>query len=147
MKKQKGVSLIVLVITIIIIIILAGAVILNLSNNNPIDNANKAKIMQDMDTFKSDLALSISDKFLEENGNLSMTDINASTDTELIALIPSIVGTEYVDYLAVKEGKIVLKDELDSSSQDEAGSLSQEKKEIIKELLEIKVEITSKMIE
>ena len=37
---KKGISLIVLVITIIIIIILAGAVILNLSNKNPIDNAN-----------------------------------------------------------------------------------------------------------
>ncbi len=42
---KKGISLIVLVITIIVIIILAGAVILNLTKNNPMDSAKKAKFM------------------------------------------------------------------------------------------------------
>ena len=42
-SKKKGISLIVLVITIIIIIILAVAVILSIANNNPIENAKKAK--------------------------------------------------------------------------------------------------------
>ena len=42
---KKGISLIVLVITIIII--LAGALILNLSSNNPVDKANETKIRSD----------------------------------------------------------------------------------------------------
>ena len=40
--SKKGVSLIVLIITIIVIIILAAAIILSISKNNPITNANKA---------------------------------------------------------------------------------------------------------
>ena len=42
-EEKKGISLIVLVITIIVIIILAVAVILSIANNNPIENAKKAK--------------------------------------------------------------------------------------------------------
>jgi len=42
-NKKQGISLIVLVITIIVIIILAGAVILSLSANNPIEQAGNAK--------------------------------------------------------------------------------------------------------
>ena len=151
MKTKRGISLIVLVITIIIIIILAGAVILNLSNNNPIDNANKAKIMQDMDTFKSDLALSISDKFLEENGNLSMTDVDANTDTELIALIPSIKGTEYVNYLAVENGELVKRDGVEIPGKTEEyidEALNGKKVEVEETPTESEVtEITKLMIE
>ena len=51
MKNKRGISLIVLVITIIIIIILAGAVILNLADNNPIENASEAQILSDLDTY------------------------------------------------------------------------------------------------
>ena len=43
-----GISLIVLVITIIVIIILAAAVIISLQNNNPMIEANKARINSDV---------------------------------------------------------------------------------------------------
>ena len=42
MKRNKGISLIVLVITIIVMIILAGSIILSLSNNGIINKANEA---------------------------------------------------------------------------------------------------------
>ncbi|MEG2236004.1 MAG: hypothetical protein RR144_06205, partial [Clostridia bacterium] len=45
-KNKAGISLIILVVTIIVIIILVGTVILSLTNNNPINEANEA-------TFKS----------------------------------------------------------------------------------------------
>ncbi len=51
MKEQRGISLIVLVITIIVIIILAGAVILSLNQNNPIESANKAVFLSDVEKF------------------------------------------------------------------------------------------------
>ena len=50
MKKQNGISLIVLIVTIIVIIILAAVVILTLSKNNPIDSSKEA-------TFKEKLLL------------------------------------------------------------------------------------------
>ena len=56
-NKKQGISLIVLVITIIVIIILAGAVILSLSSNNPIQSANKATCLSDIANFKSAVAL------------------------------------------------------------------------------------------
>ena len=60
-ENKKGVSLIVLVITIIVIIILAVAVILSIANNNPIENAKKAKDAQNKST-------------LEEAANLAYAD-------------------------------------------------------------------------
>ena len=59
---KSGISLIVLVITIIVIIIIAGAVILNLTQNNPVNDAKKAKFMSDVDTFKSELSLYVANK-------------------------------------------------------------------------------------
>ena len=110
MKNKKGISLIVLVITIIIIIILAGAVILNLSNNNPVDNANKAKVLQDIDTFKSELSLKIADMYSESMGNLSMDEIDAPSEKyALETLIESMTG-DYLNWLAVKDGELVKRD-------------------------------------
>ena len=54
---KKGISLIVLVITIIIIIILAGAVILNLADNNPIDNANSAAVLSEQSDLNSAITI------------------------------------------------------------------------------------------
>ncbi len=54
---KKGISLIVLVITIIIIIILAGAVILNLSENNPIDRAHAAAVMSEQSDLNDGLTM------------------------------------------------------------------------------------------
>ncbi len=66
MKQNRGISLIVLVITIIVIIILAGAVILSLADNNPINAANEA-------VFKSDLS-----NIMEEIRLYSMLNIQSN---------------------------------------------------------------------
>ncbi len=49
----SGISLIVLVITIIVIIILATAIILTLINNNPINEANKARFESDRESIQA----------------------------------------------------------------------------------------------
>ncbi|MDD2376986.1 MAG: hypothetical protein PHD15_06215 [Clostridia bacterium] len=66
MKKKNGISLIVLVITIIVIIILAGAVILSLANNNPIEQANEALFKTNVDEYNSELTLAISNQYLQD---------------------------------------------------------------------------------
>ncbi|MDD2376307.1 MAG: SUMF1/EgtB/PvdO family nonheme iron enzyme [Clostridia bacterium] len=66
MKSKKGISLIVLVITIIVIIILAGAVILSLATNNPIESANEALFKTNVDAYNSELTLAISNQHLQD---------------------------------------------------------------------------------
>ncbi len=75
--RNKGISLIVLIITIIVIIILAGAVILNLSKNNPLESAKKARFQSDIDTFKSDLSLYVLGKSSNTEGNYDPKLLNA----------------------------------------------------------------------
>ena len=67
-SKKSGISLIVLVITIIVIIILAVAVILSIANNNPIENANKAKFQNDLKSIQEELELVKSSNYVENNG-------------------------------------------------------------------------------
>ncbi|MDD2376838.1 MAG: hypothetical protein PHD15_05290 [Clostridia bacterium] len=66
MKSKKGISLIVLVITIIVIIILAGAVILSLATNNPIEQASEALFKTNVDEYNSELTLAISNQHLQD---------------------------------------------------------------------------------
>ena len=77
-NKKRGISLIVLLITIIIIIIIAASVILTLTNNNLIKSANKAAFVSDLDNFKSELQIYISNKTLESNGKYEVEFLNAS---------------------------------------------------------------------
>jgi len=63
-KKNKGISLIVLVITIIVIIILAGSVILSLSNNNPIAQAKEAAFKTNVGEYNSELALVLAKEYI-----------------------------------------------------------------------------------
>ena len=128
MKNKKGISLIVLVITIIIIIILAGAVILNLADNNSIENATEAQILSDLDTFNSDLTVQIGQKYIE-NTMLRAEDIDSDETKEgwkLTDLVPSIKGSIYEECLAVENGKLVLK-------------INTELDEITKEIIENKL--------
>ncbi len=112
MKKQ-GISLITLVIIIVIIIILAGSVILNLSGNNPIKSSTKAKIFSDIDSFSSELTISISKGYTKENDMYDVKNINLLNEEEIIKYIPSIknkkVGsTLYTDILVVSGGKLAI---------------------------------------
>lgn len=59
---KKGMSLIVLVITILVMIILAGVVVVGLSNNNPIESAQTAKVLTELSSAQSQLSLYASNK-------------------------------------------------------------------------------------
>ncbi len=119
MEKRRGISLIVLVITIIVIIILAGAIILNLSKNNPIESARKAKFLNDIDTFKSELSLYELGKMANTNGNYDPKLLNADKDnlfdgsTEAVPdknmtdVIESMKDTGYENKLEIVAGELV----------------------------------------
>ncbi len=84
---RKGISLIVLVITIIVIIILAGAVILNLSQNNPIDSARIAKLVQSKESLESSLQLYLTSKMTNTMGEYSASDIITGKVSGIDALV------------------------------------------------------------
>jgi hypothetical protein len=67
MKRNKGISLIILVITIIVIIILSGTVILSLSKNNPITSATEATFKTSASEYNSELALYLTTKYSESS--------------------------------------------------------------------------------
>ncbi len=60
--KKIGMSLIVLVITILVMIILAGVVVVGLTDNNPIDSANTAVILTDLNAARSTVSLYAANK-------------------------------------------------------------------------------------
>ena len=68
LTQKKGISLIVLIVTIIVIIILAAAVILTVGKNNPVESAREATFKEDVQTFRDDLALSISKDYTAKAG-------------------------------------------------------------------------------
>ena len=111
-KFKFGISLIVLVITIVVIIILAAAVILSLGDNNPIESANKAKLVNTVSSFKDELNLSISSK-LSKDLTISIDDIDA-TGEDILTYIPSMKNQKigevlYINLYEIKSGKLVLK--------------------------------------
>ncbi len=118
--RKKGISLIVLIITIIVIIILAGAVILNLTKNNPIDSARKAKFLNDIDTFKSELSLYELGEMSNVTGNYDPKLLNAdksgsyengakdkNLNKKIDDIISSMKKTSYPDKLEVISGELV----------------------------------------
>jgi uncharacterized protein YxeA len=75
--KKRGISLILLIITIIVIIIIAGAVILNLTESNPILKANESAFKSNIDQYNSELTLYLSREYLEKNGSFDSSTFNA----------------------------------------------------------------------
>ena len=72
---KKGISLITLVITIVVVIILAAAVILSLNQNNPIQNARVATVVQKKDSIESSVLMYVSSIKARTLGNLSTEQI------------------------------------------------------------------------
>ena len=111
MKKQKsGISLIVLVITIIVIIILAVAVILSIANNNPIENANKAKFQNDLKTIQEELTLKQSSNYIDEHTGKTVEDITINSLSS---------ATNYTGKLTIQNQRLYIKQELQGTKEEE----------------------------
>ena len=126
MKKQKGISLIVLIITIVVIIILAASIILNLTNTNIIGNANTAVLKSDIATLQSELDLYVSDRFVDEKGKYdrkklsadqgtamygteNVEDENSDGSSNIYDILTSLEKSKYKNNVYIQEGKLVFK--------------------------------------
>jgi len=120
-NKAKGISLIILVITIIVIIILAGAVILSLSQNNPLNSANESVFKSDLKAFESDLSMYLTEKYVSTVGsynpeNLKADDLTAEYNGTIIPGVTikniiSVLSTtnKYDGQLEIVNGRLVYK--------------------------------------
>ena len=108
MRKQKGISLIVLIITIIVVIILAAVVILTLSKNNPIESAKESTFKEDVRTFQDELAMYIAKDYTAKAGQRDYK-INADKYTPLGD--PESVYTYISSYKAKYDGKFIIKND------------------------------------
>ena len=102
--NKKGISLIVLVITIIVIIILAGAIILSLSANNPIESANKATFLSDVSNFKTELSLYETKQFSDNMGayNPKLLQADEATATYNDVILENTTMTDLITSLRNK---------------------------------------------
>ncbi len=112
MKKQnkRGISLITLIVTIIVVIILAATVILTLTNNNPINSANKATFLNDLATFNDELNMYKAQQYSITKGAFDPTSLNANSSdpTPLYSCIPSLEGKDkYNGEIEIVSGKLI----------------------------------------
>ncbi len=108
--KKKGISLIVLIVTIIVMIILATVVVLTITNNNPIDNAKKATILNDIATLKDGIEM--------QKVNIGYKE--GKTNLNLFGSIEEILGDGYKAYskkYAIEANKLVYKDKAFSAKE------------------------------
>ena len=102
LTQKKGISLIVLIVTIIVIIILAAVIILAIDKNNPVDSAKEAVFKEDIQTFRDDLALSISKDYTSQGGQRD-NKFSATTLSDI---------QNYISSFSQKyEGKIIIEND------------------------------------
>ncbi len=111
MKIKNGISLIVLVITIIVIIILAGAVILSLSENNPIKQAEVAKFKSDVQEINSELSIWITNQYINGQSTFDPNTVNVDNLTKTyngqnISQILTTLKTDYLNKFQIVNGKL-----------------------------------------
>lgn len=115
-KRNQGISLIVLIITIIVIIILAGAIILNLTKNNPIESAKKARFISNIDQYQSELMLWEQGEFTKTNGDFDPRTLNADKDSGnykdlTMPYIITSMRDDDLDDFEIQDGKLVFVNE------------------------------------
>ena len=110
--KRKGISLIVLIITCVVIIILATAIIVNIAQTNMIENAKEAVVKQDFKTMQDELTLYIADNYADTLGKFKSEDLKVTEKTDIAKIIPSIVGTEYEEYVVIEDGNIAISEDM-----------------------------------
>ena len=104
-NKKRGISLIVLVITIIVVVILAVAVILSIVNNNPIEQAKKAKFQSNLKTMQEELNMYISTQVTDKLGEFNIADENYTDYEDIKSKITSMTE-DWKDKIIINNGSL-----------------------------------------
>ena len=120
-KKNNGISLVVLIITIIVIIILTGVVILTLTNDNSISKSIKVAFMNDVESLLDELNIYNSDQKIFEEREYSSSKLQADetsitydgvvdNDKTINDVLPSLkTMIKYNGQFEVVDGKLLFK--------------------------------------
>ena len=121
MREKKGISLIVLVVTIAVTIVLSAAIILTLTNNNPIENAKKVAFETDMSALKEDLNTYVHRKIAENQGVYEVEELYADENSlvedgieqtgQNIKLVLPSINDKYLNKIKIIGGKLNYTDE------------------------------------
>lgn len=107
MNSKKGISLIVLMIIIVLIIILVSAVAINVSQNNPVQEAKEASKYQSFANFKEELDMYISNQESKTFGEFEKENFSVKADDKLIEeVLPSIKKSEFKGKISITNGKL-----------------------------------------
>jgi len=121
MKKTAnyGISLVVLIITIVVMCILTTAIILSLSNNNPISTASKLEFMTNLNSFVNELNAYNSNEIMKKPRGYSHSKLQADVTSlkygevedgskTIFDIIPSLESTpKYQDMFKIVDGELV----------------------------------------
>ena len=106
MKRNTGITLIILVFTIVLMLILVGAIILSLDDNiNTPDHAREVAFKEQVRNYQEQLQDYIGMIQAENSGRLDMSKINLS-GMELNEALPGVKEVDKTKYEVV-EGKLV----------------------------------------
>lgn len=107
-KKNSGISLIVLIITVIVVIILATVLILTLSKNNPIQSAKEATFKEDIRNFQTELKTYISKDVLKDiYGSRETIDTGFSPEFEDVKKYISSFSPKYETKVGIEDDTLV----------------------------------------
>lgn len=117
-KKNGGITLIALVVTIILLLILSSVTINIVINEGILDNASKAKIMQELAEYKEELGMYILEKqmdnidFKAESLTVGKTNLEYNTRKEgeegnIRTVIPNI-SDKYFESMEIIKGKLLI---------------------------------------
>ena len=73
--------------------------------------------------MQEELDLYIADKYIEKRGKLDVTTIDAETKEDVAAIVSSIKGTKYEEYVKIVDGKIVVSDEMPEKQKEWANEI------------------------
>ena len=112
MNNKKGISLIVLVITILVMIILAGVVIVSLQNDNPINKAKYAKMVDSVQSVRSAISqYAVTSQANSEGNQTSSIDIILAQKDERGTVAKTSVKKDLGDVSSNPVGYLIVKED------------------------------------
>ena len=108
MSKKSGVTLPMLIIYIIVLSVIAGAVVLNLGNNNQIEELDKATFQAKIIDYMEQFATMKSYYILKEEFNDEISIIGNGTDIygRTISDYISSISVEDKDFICIRDGEL-----------------------------------------
>lgn len=106
MNNKKGISLIVLIVAIVVLFILTSAIIISLGDIDYADNLDEMSFKNDLSVYAHEIKNVAMNMYNEDNQVFKKT---YTTKEEIKKFSSEIVKSDYIDFVVIKNGELVLK--------------------------------------